>query len=556
MTHAPLNLTDPFTIAITLALLVLLLVQGGLILRHKTLSSGRKALRAALNALLWLALVGFILQISWPADRPATHALITGKDVPSAYARLVQDSLHIQERFTAGTFKAGYDSVTLVGQDFPGELLTRLSQSTVHWIPYDLPGLVYDLRWKGVVRQGEMQHVTGYIQSPGRQLLRIQFGRQTLDSLLLKPGSNAISLQFPAFGQGRMQTELVVDEELVDTVRFFTRPTTPLQVRFVLDNPDFESKTLAEWLGKHGHSVQVTTTLAKNVRSTTDINQSAAGPGSKPDLVITNPTNAANALVRRAIADGKAALFINLSNPAADVAAINRALGTRWQVRRYANQETVPAGNGLTAHPYRFAYSPNQFAVAGYPVAMQQTAGQVGISLLNETFPLALSGDSTAYSRIWHAVMARLQSVEKNNLLLDAPVYSSLRGKVFVNNPVVVRSMLRVGSDTVQLTKSPLNQQSSVGTLLTKQTGWQPVQDSLAIWVEPIIKGNPAADRQVVSQFILAHAKYESIRNATSIQKGERLPEKASPGKMVPGWTWLIIFLTCLTALWVEPKLA
>ncbi len=551
MTHTPLNLTDPFTIAIGLALLVLLLVQGGLILRHKTLSSGRKALRAALNALLWLALVGYMLQIKWPVDRPATHALLAGEDVPATYARLVQDSLHIQERVTPGTFKAGYDSVTLVGHDFPGELLTRLSQSTVRWVPYDQPGRIYDLRWKGMVRQGEMQHITGHIQSPDQRLLRVQFGRQTLDSLMLKPGSNPVTLQFPAFGRGRMQTELVMGEELVDTVRFYTRPTAHLQVRFVLDNPDFESKTLAEWLGKQGHSVQVLTTLAKNVRSTTGINQSAAGPGSKPDLVVTDPTNAANGLVRKTIADGKAVLFINLSNPVADVAAINRALGTRWQVRGYSNQETVPVGNSLTAHPYRFSYSPNQFAVAGYPVAMQQTAGRVGVSLLNETFSLTLSGDTTAYSRIWHSVMTRLQPVEKNNVLLDAPVFASLPGKVAVNNPVLDRSILRVGTDTVRLTKSPLNQQSSAGTLLTILTGWQPVQDSLAIWVEPIKKGKPAADQQVVSQFMRAHANYETIRTATSSQTRE-----ASPGETLPNGVWLTVFLICLTALWVEPKIA
>ena len=551
MTYAPINLTDPFTIAIAMALLVLLVVQGWVILRNGLLSPGRKALRGALNAILWLALVGYILQISWSVEQPATHALLAGDDVPASYARLLQDSLHIQDRFTAGPLKTSPDSITLVGQEFPGELLTRLSSSTVRWIPYDQPGHIYNLRWKGLVRQGEMQRITGHIHSPDRRLLRIQFGHQTLDSLMLKPGSNSITMQFPVFGRGRLQTELVLGNQVIDRVRFYSRPTAPLQIRFVLDNPDFESKTLAEWLGKQGHSVQVLTTLAKNVRSNTGINGYSTELSNKPDVVVTDPTNAANALVRKTIADGRAVLFINLSNPVADVAAINRALGTRWQISRQSNQESVPVGNGLTAHPYRFLNSPNQFAVSGYPVAMQQSAGRVAVSLLNETFPLALSGDSTAYSRIWYAVMAQLQPAEKNNVLLDAPVYSGLSNKVFVNTPILNKSLLRVGTDSVQMTKLPLNQQSFAGTLLTKLTGWQPVQDSLAIWVEQIKKGNPAADRQVVSQFMLAHAKYEPIRTATSAQMGKTLLRE-----MVPGWAWLTIFLICLTALWVEPKLA
>jgi hypothetical protein len=302
MTYAPIDLTDPFTIAIAMALLVLLVVQGWLILRNKTLSPGRKALRGALNSVLWLALVGYMLQISWPIHRPATHALLAGDDVPASYARLLQDSLGIQERFTAGTLKTSPDSITLVGQEFSGELLTRLSPSTVHWVPYDQPGHLYNLRWKGLVRQGEMQRITGHIHSPDRRLLRIQFGHQTLDSLMLKPGSNSITMQFPVFGRGRLQTELVLGNQVIDRVRFYSRPTAPLQIRFVLDNPDFESKTLAEWLGKQAHSVQVLTTLAKNVRSNTGINAYSAERSNKPDLVVTDPTNAANALVRKTIA--------------------------------------------------------------------------------------------------------------------------------------------------------------------------------------------------------------------------------------------------------------
>ena len=543
MTYTTPNWNDPVTIATAFFLPALLLVQSWFILRNKTLSPGRKTLRAALNSLLWLTLAGYNLQISWPTNPPATHALLVGNDVPTAYARMVQDSLRIRTRFTARTFNEPYDSITLVGQDFPIETLTRLSNSVVRWVPYDAPDQIQDVRWKGMVRQGEMQRVTGKIQSNSKQLLRIQYGNQTLDSLILIQGTNTFALQFPVFGRGRLQTELVLDGQPLDTVRFFGRPTTPLLVQFVLDNPDFESKTLADWLGRQGHSVELSTTLATDVRSRVRINRSPKIVGKKPDVIITDAANAANTLVRNAIADGKAVLFINLTNPSADVATINRALGTRWQVRKTANQEAVPVGNGLTAHPYRFTNRPNQFAVSGYPVAVQQTAGRVGVSLLNETFPLALSGDSVAYSRVWYAVMAWLQPTEKNNVLVDAPVFSGLPGVVSINNPAIGGSSLRVGSDTVQLTISPLNRQSSAGNLLTKQTGWQPVQDSLAVYVQSGTD-NLAAARQVVSRFMLAHAKYATIKNGTNRQAKE----------VVPNWVWLTLFLVCLTALWVEPK--
>ncbi|GAB3641063.1 hypothetical protein [Spirosoma arcticum] len=541
------TLTDPVTLATAFALLALLAVQGWFIVRNKTLSPGRKTLRAALNALMWLVVAGYVLKISWPVDRPITHALLVGDDVPAAYARTVQDSLRIRERFTTQTFKNSHDSVTLVGQGFPTETLTQLSQSVVRWVPYDAPNQLKQLRWKGVVRQGEMQWITGKIRSNSKQRLRIQYGNQTLDSLMLSPGGNTVALQFPVFGRGRLQTELRLGNQPLDTVRFYSRPATPLFIQFVLDNPDFESKTLADWLGKQGHSVEVSTTLATNVRSRVDINRSPKATGRKPDVVITDPINAANTLVRNAVAGGKAVLFINLSSLPTDITRINRALKTRWQVRKISDQETVPAGSGLTAHPYRFANALNQFAVPAYPVAAQQVTGRVGVSLLNETFPLALSGDSLAYGRIWYGILARLQPAEKNNLVVDAPVFSGLLSSVYVNNSVIKNAVLRVGADTSRLTQSPLNQQSAVGTLFAKQAGWQPIQDSLAFYVDNLTDGSSVANRQVISRFMVAHSTYQSAPTGPARQRREAAG--------APGWVWLTLFVVCLTALWIEPKI-
>jgi hypothetical protein len=550
MTYTSPNWTDPITWGIALGLLVLLTVQGWFIVRNQTLSPGRKLVRTALNGLLWLVLVAYVLQISWTIDRPATHALLVGEEVPAAYARNVQDSLHIRERLPARSLKAAFDSVTLVGQDFTPATLAKLSRSVVRWVPYTPPGQLQELHWKGVVRQGEIQRVTGRMALADKQLLRSQYGSRTLDSVMLAPGNTAFTLQFPAFGQGQTQVEIMLGKEVLDTIRFFSRPTTPLQVQFVLDNPDFESKTLADWLGRQGHSVQLSTTLARNVRSSTGINMSSKGGTKKPDLIVTDPANAGSSAVRTAMADGKAVLFINLGTPTTDVAIINRALKTRWQLKRTSPQESVPAGSNLTAHPFQFGSVPNQFAIVGYPIAVQQTAGRVGVSLLNETFPLALSGDSVAYSRIWQAVLAKLQPAEKNNILIDAPTYSGLPAVIRVNNPTVSTTRLRIGADTVRLVSSPLNRQSTVGRMVARNTGWQALQDSLAVYVEPSNPQHSLAARQVVAQLMRAHLTY----GTTVGRPGQPSLIGTTQRETLPNWVWLTVLVICLTALWVEPK--
>lgn len=540
---------DPIHWLTGLALLALLMIPIWFVGRNQSLTFKRRALRLGLNGLLWLVVVAYVLQPGWQAPRPAKHALLVGDGVPGVFVRRVKDSLRIQDDFTARTLKADYDSVTLVGQNFPTETLTRLSRSTVRWIAYDQPDRLQTIRWKGIVRQGETQRITGRIVSSKPQRLAVRYGQQTLDSVALAVGDNAFALQFPAFARGRTQTELVLNNVTIDTLRFFTRATRPLTVQILLNNPDFESKTLAAWLGRQGHTVSVSAQLAKGIRSNVNINPPRQPAVQRPGLIITEPANAANAQVRKALADGQAVLFVNLTNPLVEIPAINRALGRRWRVRRTSNGETVPVRNGLTALPYQFENALNQFAAPGFPMAVQRTAerqgtGRVGISLLNETFPLALSGDSVTYHQIWTAALAHLQPAGENNVLVEAPIFRNGEANVTVNKPTVRPSHLRIGPDTIRLTPAPLNDQSLAGRVWLSQVGWQPVADSLALYVANPI-GSPLAQRRFVERFVRAHIRLSTAPGAT-----DRLVTKR-----VPDGLWFTLVLVCLTALWVEPKL-
>lgn len=538
-----INWTDSINWVIAVTLLIVLVGQLWLIVRNQTLPNGRKWLRAGLNVLLWLVLVGFFLQIQWSVSKPATHALLVADNVPSAVASRLKDSLGIQESFSSRNFKPGFDSVTLVGQSFPTETLTQLSNASLQWIPYYQPNQLQAIRWKGVVRQGEIQHVTGRLLSSTKQTLRLRFGNKTLDSVALHEGENSFSLRFPAFTQGRSQAELVSDQRTLDTLHFFTRRTEPLTVQFLLNSPDFESKTLADWLGKHGHSVQLSATLSKDISSNVSINKIGKSAGkTAPDLIVTEPANANNVAVRKAIADGKAVLFINLTNPETDCRMINQSVGSRWQVRKTSNEATVPVGNNLTALPYRFADNLTQFAVPGYPIAVQQTNGRVGVSLLSETYPLSLSGDSITYNRVWMAVLARLSPADKNSVLIDAPVYRGIRQSISINNPANRQRTIRVGSDTLPLTYSPINERLAKGTSSFSQSGWQPLADSLAVYIDG--SDAPLHSGRVVRQFMLAHAQYQAITAQTDRKTTATMPD----------WAWLLLLIACFTALWVEPK--
>ncbi|GAB3957711.1 hypothetical protein GCM10028805_50930 [Spirosoma harenae] len=539
--HTNVNWTSPISWLIAVALVALLLVQIWVIIRNQSLSPIRKWVRGGLNGLLWLLVVGYFLRIQWTVEKPSKHALLVDDDVPSATVRQVKDSLHIQENFTARNVNAKYDSITLLGQRFPTELLAKLSNSHIQWIPYNQADQLHVIHWDGIVRQGEMQRVRGLVQSSKEQSLRLRFGGRTLDSISVHEGHNEFALQFPAFARGRSQVELILGNKLLDTLHFFARPSDPITVQFLLNSPDFESKTLADWFGKQGHTVNLSATLSKNIGSSVSINK---GGKAVPDLIVTEPANAANTAIKKAVADGKAVLFINLTNPEADLRTINLALGSRWQVRKVSNEPLIPVSNGLNSLPYRFAETVTQFTVPNYPVAVQRTIGRVGVSLLSETYPLSLSGDSLTYNRLWTSVLARLSSSNLNTVQVDAPVYSGIQQAITINNPSKRLATLKIGQDTLRLTYSPINERSATGQSTFSKSGWQTVQDSLAMYVSPIKADDPTASRVLVSQFMLAHSLAESAAGTI---------EKATTAQL-PDWAWLVLLVACFTALWVEPK--
>lgn len=522
------------------ALLALLaLLQIWLLFRNRRLSAGRWWVRAGLNALLWLVLLAFVWRPTWTRQANTTHVLLVDDEVPGAMVRRVQDSLNLRETVSTSAFRPEeVDSVTLLGQDFSTKLLARLNTHHLRWVPFEATEKPTHLHWKGMVRLGEEQLIRGTISVPKKQKLAVRFGGQTLDSLWLRPGKQSFTLRFPVLAKGRVSTSLWLDEKLTDTIRFFGQGVRLMNVRFLLTTPDFETKTLADWLGRQGHRVELSSSLSEGIEANVQINT----PGkATPDLIVTEPGLTGQSLVRKALAEGKSVLVLGLTNPIAEANALNRNLGTRWQFVRVSTEATIPARDGLTALPYRFVPGLNQFLLRDYPIGVQAVGGRVAVSLLTETFPLKLSGDSVAYTRIWNNVLTKLQPVQLDNINVDAPILAGRRASVLLNNTSQISATLRLAGDTTTRQTSALNAQSSATRYRFARPGWQPLADSLEVFVEDSL----AHPHERMSAWLLAHARYGTGNVSISPKHEERVPD----------WIWLVLLLTCLTALWVEPKL-
>ena len=554
------NFSDPFDWLLLALVTMLLAVQLWLILKSNALAGGKRNLKIGLNLLLWIVTLAFILQPYWHTNSSSKNVLVKGDEVTDVEANRVKDSLGLSELYSQENFKAkSYDTVMLMGRDFKPEFFTRLSQSgqaVVKRIANSREDELENINWAGILRKGQIQHVRGSIHSSIAQPLKISFAGKTLDSIQLTKGFNSFDLEFPVFAQGRVFTTLNLGNKTMDTVRFFARQAESKVYQFVLDSPDFETRTLANWLGQNGNSVMITATLSKNIQSKKTINKAG-----EPDIFITDPSNSNHPVIKKALANGKSILLIGLDQAEKEFVILNNALGSKFNLERVSMDENVPVSQGLTALPFKFANSERTYNIPDLPVAITKTNAKIGVSLLNETYPLMLSGDSVAYNKLWTTVLARIAPADSSNIEIISPVFKGISSVVQTNNnnseirEILAEDALSNGEndpDSLFAISSSINKKTVRATFFPASSGrWMhlgaPFQDT-EFYIEDSLNFNAISQSSRLDRFVSA---YSSHAGETS---GDLAKYEANIKKQTPGYVWFLLFLFCFTALWAEPK--
>ena len=546
------NWSEPLNLIVLALAVAMLPMQVWMVLfKNKTdYFTSRQWVRLGLNVLLWLAVMALIVQPFIVGKSKNLTGVLVGKDVPVSKANSLKDSLvALNKTLTSAIGEAAFDTLILAGQDFDNEAFAGIMRAEampaiIQWIPFYADVQLQKLRWKGIVQTGEMQIVRGAVNVAEKQLIKLTYGSETLDSAILKPGFNEFELQFPAFVEGRTIVKLSMNRQMEETIHFFARPLEKLTFQFILDNPDFESRNLANWLGKAGHSVIYTTTLSKNLTSQQTINKAK-----EPDVIITDVSNVNNTLVKKGLSNGKSVLFMNLTEPAAQIKAINAALGTHLEVKRIATDEFISVTKGLTAMPYRFSGSNRYLISQEYPVAVEKIQGKVGVTLLNETFPLQLTGDSAVYQKVWDAVLSQIKPASNGNFEVQSPLFEDVKSEIVLNNFNRIPPFLNIGSDTLYTDISPLNEKSAKLHFKPTETGWIKSMDSSHIdfYIEKAKTGN-LYNTARLRDFVKS---YHKLQKETQTRPGEGKGEK----REFPDWMWFALIIGCLLAVWIERKL-
>jgi hypothetical protein len=518
---------------------VILVLIGLLVFRIQNgdFSPRRKVLKQLLNSLFLLALFFFIINPVWEIARNSDPVLIISEDLEKAAIDFWKDSLGVRKVISISDFNANSDSMILLGKDFPKEFRYALRGKSLNWIiPNSYQELAF-LDFKGILRQGERQEIQGRMPLKTGSILSISQAGNELETQVLERDQDTFQLDLTASVLGRNEWEIRCDKQLVGTLRFFVQPAERLSYQLQFGFPNPETSTLTRYLIGKGAEVQEEIQLSKNTELFTE-----KQPLDSVDVFIIDPSQIPDAKIKSQVERGASVLLINLSDPETDLKDLNKAFGTDFGVSAKAGVEFQVLENGLEALPFEWKASGNQRLLVEDAVAIQQIGNsKIGVSLLKTSFPLAQSGDSVGYDKIWNQILGELQPESKANWKVSASVFENQIFPIEFNGEDSL-PFLDLGSAQYAWSQSLINPNSKQIAWLTNESGWQQINPELEFYL------NESTD------FPMVFAQQERADFLRSKVWLSTSPEISDAKKSMPFWAWGLIFMVLLTALWLEPK--
>ncbi|MFN8429761.1 MAG: hypothetical protein U0V04_07270 [Spirosomataceae bacterium] len=489
-----------------------------------------------LNILFWLSLVILVFPIKWKADQNQRKILVHDKTLSQDFLNHLKDSLKVDNLLSVNSIQKNkvsdllknYDEIILSGTNFEPSFLAALSGKKILYFPFFEKKTISDLHWKGNLHQFENQEITGKIYSKSAGNLTVKYGDTILDSMKISKENQVFSLNFPAFGIGRNKVELYLEGKPVAKVNFFTKKLPQLSIKILAENPDFEMKTLADWLGKQGHKVEMVSKVSKSDYSVLEINKKSS---QKTDIMIVSPENLQNKELK-----SFGVLVMNLENPPVEINKINNVFGEKFRIKRISNASEISLKNGAFQHPFIFEKS--DFYLQENEGILAVSPEKLAVSLYSETYPLMLAGDSLEYDKIWASALHALIPDQKNNLIIEAPVLQKHPQEIVINKPEKLNETNILAGDSISFQAN--GQGDFSGNMLFINPGWQSLNDSIEIFVE---NGQlPYQKASIISNILKNNNLIYLSKNET--ESYEEISEV---------WKWFLVILL-FTLLWLEPK--
>ena len=514
----------------TILILVLMIgLSSVLFYWKKGVSKNRLWVKSLLFLGFWSFLAFSLLRPQILNPKESEPWLVYEKGLERSEIDFWQDSLDLENSVEITDFEQQSDQVVLLGKEFSAEDLYPFRGLQVDWVLPKQNGLIKDISWKGYVRKGEAQRVffSVYTSKPD-QILKTSLPKT--DSLALNLGWNQGVLEFKSAGQGRVEVPLMLGNDTIAVLRYFTGPSFPKKYQVQMGFPSMESRTLTAWLREKGETVSEQIQLSRETFLETE------GKNDSLQVRIIDPAQLAQKSVQDWVKAGKGNLvMIQVGDPLALAQQVNRLFGTDFELE----SGEAELENGLEALPFSWKEKRGQQLFLEKRIAIQRVgSSQIGISLLESSYPLILAGKKEAYEGIWGAVFGALEPAEPRSKRLDAPVFQGLETQIQLFDQDSLPEFWSLGEDNVWLKVNPINPSQADGNWQPSGNGWMDAEGDFSVY------SYQAEEFPSVS----------TSRYISDIQQDSIKAEKDQYRQISP-WIWLIGMLVFLGGMWLEPKL-
>ncbi|SIN82072.1 hypothetical protein [Algoriphagus halophilus] len=504
------------------------------------ISNYRKWAKSLLNIIFATCLLAYLFQPTWISRMASEPVLVYSKDIPQERIRFLKDSLVLKREVPIDEYNGTGNPVYLIGKGYSGFELNKLVGKKVNWIRSASPNKVEHIHWRGLLNQGEVQKIAGEIQVDKPSLLELKILEQRIAFDSLHAGTNIVEFNFPVYISGRNEWGLYLNDSLQDEIRFFVQATKPKSYSLQFSFPDPEVRALSQYLIKKGAKVeeQIKVSRSSEIASGTqeldsltilisDIEQLQSGHGDVD--------------IHAGIAG---ILLINTQNPESDVKALNELYETNFEITRSTSEEYRVLESGIEVLPYSFVPKTGQKTLFENSVAVQDQGDlKIGFSLLSQTFPKYLSGDTLAYEQIWNEILSLVTPGELENWNHSAPVFTNQVAEIVYNGINREAESILLSRDTVYFQHDLINPLTKRAQFISLESGWVSLADSMEVYVYGENELNSVRSERILAEFFREGAGHQ-----IDLQSGE---EKSG----VSEWVFLILFLILLGALWVEPRI-
>ncbi|MFN3760343.1 MAG: hypothetical protein ACK4SF_14125 [Algoriphagus aquaeductus] len=495
----------------------------------KGVSKNRLWVKALLFLGFWTFLGLAILRPQVPNSKVSEPWLVYEKGLERSEVEFWKDSLGVEKAIEITDFEQQSDQVILLGKQFSQVELYPLRDMEIDWVLPRGNGLIQDISWKGYLRKGELQRVSYSVFSTKPDQI-LKFGISKTDSLSLNSGWNQGILEFATSGQGRAEVPLLMGTDTLAIIRYFVGPSVPKKYQFQLGFPSMESRTLATWLRQKGENVSEQIQLSRETFLESNKNSDSL------QVRIIDPAQLSQKSVQDWVKVGKGNLMlIQVGDPSAVTQQLNRLFGTDFELEAAKTE----LENGLEAVPFSWKEKRGQQVSLEQRIAIQRVGGaQIGISLLESSYPLVLEGKKEAYEEIWGDIFGAMEPAEPRSKRLDAPVFQGLDTQIQLFDQDSLPEFWRVGEDTVWLKVNPINSFQAEGKWKASEEGWI----------------DSGTDFSVYGYGLDELPAVVTARHISDLGKNTKAVEEAQ-SKPISPWIGLIGMLVFLGGMWVEPKL-